>query len=148
MFLSLKFQLVGMDELLALLRALVAQNQKPHISGGKFVIIVKDNQADTGYSISGVSATDAEGHAIPDAKLNYVVESTDAAVVAVTPDPDDQTKGTVSFGAPGVATVNVQVQTPDGTLLGSFAASFTVTEGDPAAIVGGSISFDGLADTP
>lgn len=112
------------------------------------MIIVKDDQPETGYAISGVTATDAEGHNIPDAKLNYVVESTDPAVVEVVPNPSDQTKGTVKFGDPGVATVNVQVEGPGGTLLGSFAASFTVTEGDPAAIAGGSIVFDGLTDTP
>lgn len=112
------------------------------------MIIVKDNQPDTGFAISGVTATDAEGHAIPDAKLTYLVDSTDPAVVAVTPDPTDSTKGTVTFGGPGIATINVQVDNESGVLLGSFAQSFTVTEGDPAAIAGGSIAFDGLTDTP
>ncbi len=144
-------RLIGIDEITDLLREILASQHRhrhPHLTGGKLVIIVKDTQPEVGYSISGVTAQDAEGHTIPDAKLTYKVESTDSDVVSVTPDPDDQTKGTASFGAPGVATVNVLVEAPDGTLLGSFAAPFTVTEGDPASISGGSISFDGLTDQP
>ena len=112
------------------------------------MIILKDDNSDVGYAISGVEAADAEGNAIPDAQLIYEVSSTDDIVLSVTPDPADQTKGNAHIGAPGVASVNVQVKAPDGTLLGSFGQQFTVTTGDPASIVGGSINFDGLADQP
>lgn len=115
------------------------------------MIIVKDDNPDVSYAISGVTATDAEGNTIPDAQLTYLTTSTDDTVVAVTPDPTDQTKGNAHFGNPGVATVNVQVfGSPDTSTnpLGSFAASFTVTTGDVSGISGGTITFDGLQDNP
>lgn len=132
-------------EIVHLLRQLVGHHHHSHLTGGKLLIIVKDDNPSVGYSISGVEAKDAEGNVIPDAQLTYEVTSTDDSVVSIAP-TDDKT-GTVSFGNPGIATVNVQVST-NGTLLGSFAQPFTVTTGDPASISGGSIAFDGLTDQP
>lgn len=109
------------------------------------MFIVKDNNADVGYSITPPTVTDAEGNAVDAGTLTFEVTSTDSNVVAIT--PTDQLTGSAHFGAPGVASVNVQVKNAAGDVLGSFGAQFTVTAGDPAAIVGGTISFDGLTES-
>lgn len=114
--------------------------------GGSFMIILKDTNSDVQYQITPPEATDAEGNPVPSPHFNYDVTSTDSTVVEIIPDPADPTTGTAHFGAPGIATVNVQVTNDAGELLGSFAQSFTVTAGDPAAIVGGSIQFGDLVD--
>jgi hypothetical protein len=54
--------------------------------------------------------------------------------------------GVVHFGAPGIASLNVQVSS-GGNLLGSFGAQFTVTAGDVSAITGGTIQFEGLTES-
>lgn len=107
------------------------------------MIIVKDDNPDVGYSITAPQATDSEGNPVDAGQLSFEVSSSDANVVALTPDPNDQTKGTVHFGSPGQAAVNVNVMAA-GKLLGAFGEQFTVTTGDPAAITGGGIQFDGL----
>lgn len=110
------------------------------------MFIVKDDNPDVGYQITPPTVTDAEGQPVDAGTLVYSVSSTDPAVVAVV--AADQVTGTVHFGSPGVASVNVLVQNAAGNVLGSFAANFTVTSGDAAAIVGGSIIFDGLVEAP
>ena len=114
-------------------------------SGGMLMFIVKDNQADVPYSITPPTATDAEGVAIPDASLTYEATSTDDSVVSLAPAADGLS-GTAHFGAPGQASINVNVSA-NGTLLGAFGAQFTVTAGDVAAIAGGSIAFDTLSES-
>lgn len=110
---------------------------------GEFMFIVKADNPAVGYSLS-YSVTDSEGNALPNEETTAEVTSTDEAVVSV-----DSASGQISFGSPGVASVNVQVKDADnGNLLGSFGALFTVTAGDPAAIAGGSIAFDGLTEAP
>ncbi len=114
-------------------------------SGGFLMFIVKDDHADVAYSITPPDATDAEGNPIPGAALSFEVSSSDDAVVSITPGADPAS-GSVHFGSPGQAAINVNVKTGD-TLLGAFGAQFTVTVGDPAAIAGGSIAFDGLIES-
>jgi len=120
------------------------------ITGGNIVYIVTDDQQPVGFSISGVTATDAHGHPVDSAKLKYVFSSSDETIATVSQDDADPTKGTLTFaGEEGLVTVNVTVEdSKDGDILGSLAANFTVTAGDPAAISGGSITFDGLTEAP
>jgi len=113
-------------------------------SGGMLMFIIPDNQADVSYSITAPSATDAEGVAIPDAVLTYEATSSDDSVVSLAPSADGLS-GTAHFGAPGQASINVNVSA-NGQLLGAFGAQFTVTAGPVAAITGGNIAFDGLAE--
>ncbi len=113
--------------------------------GGGIVIIIKDTNPDVAYEITPPEATDAEGQPVPAPHFNYEVTSTDPTVVEITPGADP-TSGNAHFGAPGLATVNATVTNDAGDLLGSFAQSFTVTAGDPSAIVGGSIKFGDLVD--
>jgi len=123
-----------------------APQSTPHITGGfKAMFVVKDDNPDVSYSISAASAVDAEGNAIPDAQLTYETVSDNPAAVAITPDSTGLA-GTVKFGSPGLANINVTVSF-NGALLGSFGAQFTVTTGDPAAISGGSIEFNGLTES-
>jgi len=110
----------------------------------KFMFVVKDDNADVPFSLVLGDVTDAEGKAIPDAKVQVNVESTDESVVAVTFDADAKT-GTVHFGDPGTATVTATVSSGD-KLLGSGAADFTVTAGDPAAIASVALNFEGLTE--
>lgn len=109
------------------------------------MFIVKDDNPDVGYRITPPSVTDAEGNPVDAGSLTFDVTSTDAAVLAIT--PSDPLSGTVHFGAPGLASVNVVVSNAAGVVLGSFGSQFTVTAGDPAAIVGGTIAFDTLTES-
>lgn len=112
----------------------------------KFMFVVKDDNADVNFSVVTGDVTDAEGNVIPDAQVDLAVSSTDDSVVAVTFDATSKS-GSVHFGNPGTATVTATASN-GGTLLGSGAADFTVTVGDPAAISGISLSFDGLTEAP
>lgn len=115
------------------------------ITGGKFMYVVKTDNPDVNYSITAPAATDSEGNAIPEAKLDYEVLSDAPDVVSITPSADDPKAGVVHFGNPGNANINVNIST-GGKLLGAFGAQFTATVGDPATIAGGSIVFDGLTE--
>lgn len=110
----------------------------------KFMFIVKDDNPDAGFTLVLGDVTDAEGNAIPDAQLDLAVVSTDEAVVGVTFDAASKS-GSVHFGNPGTATVTATVSS-GGNLLGSGAADFTVTTGDPAAISSVALNFDGLTE--
>jgi hypothetical protein len=138
--------------ILALLERLVKAverylNVQPHLTGGfQIMFIVEADHADTRYSITPASAVDSEGNAIPDAQLTYEVVSDNPASVEITPDTDNTLAGGVHFGAPGLANVNATVKFGE-TLLGSFGAQFTITAGDPAAITGGGIAFEGLTES-
>lgn len=110
----------------------------------KFMFVVKDNNPDVNFALALGVVTDAEGKVIPDAQLDLAVDSTDATVVAVTFDAASKS-GSVHFGDPGTATVTATVSS-GGNLLGSGAADFTVTTGDPAAISSVALNFDGLTE--
>lgn len=120
--------------------------EPPRMKGGAIVFIVKDNNPDVRYSITAPEVTDEEGNVIPAAQLSYEVTSDAPDVVSITADEGDELHGTVHFGAPGQAAINVNVKSGE-TLLGAFGAQFTVTTGDPAAIVGGGITFAGLTES-
>ncbi len=108
------------------------------------MFIVKDNNADVNFVVEGFDAVDAEGHDVPEDSLTVEVVSDNPDAVAVTFDPATLA-GVASFGAPGVANINATIKFGD-TILGSFSASFTVTAGDPATIVGGDLKFEGLTE--
>ena len=126
--------------------------KKYFLKGGKFMYIVKADIQDVAYSVGGFTVLDSEGSVVPNAELDIVVTSDNPGAVQLTPDPDDQTKGIAHFGAPNtdgspaLSNITVAVNLKDGTMIGSFGAQFTVTPGDPAAISGGSIAFNGLAE--
>ena len=114
----------------------------------KFVFIVADDHQDEPFAIAIDGVTDAEGNAIPDAKgLTVAVTSSDSAVVGVTFDATANT-GVASFGSPGVASLNATVSNAKGDILGSGAADFTVTTGDPAKVSSVKIAFGGLTEAP
>lgn len=106
--------------------------------------IVKADNPDVGYVITPPTVTDSEGNPVPVDSLVYETVSDNPDVLTV--NTVDPLTGTVHFGAPGVANINVQVKDVDGDLLGSFGAQFTLTAGDPATIVGGAITFEGLTE--
>jgi hypothetical protein len=132
------------DLLLRITKAL--ENRNPKFLGGRVMFIVKATNEDVGYSIVKPTVTDAEGDPIPDASLTFEAVSDNPDVVALTASADDPLAGTVHFGAPGLANINVTVKSGD-LLLGSFGAQFTITVGDPAAITGGGITFAGLTES-
>lgn len=107
--------------------------------------VADDHQAES-FSISIGGVTDAEGQPIADQSgLSVKVESSDENVVSV--EFDEAAKsGSVSFGAPGVASLTATVTNSKGDILGSGAADFTVTTGDPAAVSDVKLAFDGLTE--
>lgn len=121
-------------------------NPQPKLLEVRFVFKVKDDHQDESFSISIGNVTDAEGHTIPDpAGLKVAVQSSDESVVSVTFDEASKS-GSVSFGAPGVASLTASVTNANGDILGSGAADFTVTTGDPAAVSDVKLAFSGLTE--
>lgn len=111
-----------------------------------FVFKVANDHQDESFSISIGGVTDAEGEPLPDTKgLTVDVKSSDDAVVAVSFDPATNS-GVASFGRSGVASLTASVTNPKGDILGSGAADFTVTTGDPAAVSDVKISFSGITE--
>jgi len=111
-----------------------------------FVFKVADDHPDEPFSISIGGVTDAEGQPIDNPTgLTVNVESSDEDVVGVTFDPTTNS-GSVHFGAPGVASLTASVTNAKGDILGSGAADFTVTTGDPAAVSDIKIAFTGLTE--
>ena len=111
--------------------------------------VVKNDNPDVPF-VAAFQIVDAEGEAIPDPQgLQVETLSTNPGAVAIVPDPGgDPKKGSVHFGASGLAAVTTTVKKADGTLIGSFGAQFTVTVGDPAAVAAGTIAFEGLTEVP
>jgi hypothetical protein len=110
----------------------------------RFMFVVKDDHEAVNFFINLGDVTDAEGNVVTDANLEVAVESSDSGVLSVDFNAFDR-KGVVSFGSPGVASLTAKVTSGD-KLLGSGAADFTVTVGDPAAISNVALSFDGLTE--
>ena len=109
---------------------------------------VADDHQSEPFSISIGGVTDAEGQPIADPTgLSIKVASSDENVVAVSFD-ETAKSGSVSFGSPGVASVTASVTNAKGDILGSGAADFTVTTGDPAAVSDVKIAFSGLTEEP
>lgn len=111
------------------------------------MFIVKNDQADVPFSINAPTVTDAEGEPVAAGDLDYVIESSDPEVVSLQIN-EDGVSGVAHFGHSGQAAINVNVfAKATGALLGAFGAQFTVTVGDPAAISGGTILFEGLTES-
>lgn len=111
-----------------------------------FVFKVSNDHQDEPYSISIGGVTDKEGEPLPDTKgLIVEVTSSDEAVVAAGFDPTTNS-GMAHFGRSGVASLNAVVKNARGDILGSGAADFTVTTGDPAAVSDVKIAFSGISE--
>ena len=138
----------GLAEVAKAIREQLPPPPPAHPLEVKFVFIVADDHQDEPFAIAIDGVTDAEGNAIPDAKgLTVAVTSSDTSIVGVTFDATANT-GVASFGSPGVASLNATVSNAKGDILGSGAADFTVTTGDPAAVSSVKIAFSGLTETP
>lgn len=112
----------------------------------RFVFKVANDHQDEPFSIAIGAVTDAEGEALPDTKgLTVEVTSSDDAVVSANFDPSTNS-GVATFGKSGVASLNASVKNAKGDILGSGAADFTVTTGDPAAVSDVKLSFGGLTE--
>jgi hypothetical protein len=128
--------------------ALRETNLPPDKMEVRFVFKVADDHQSESFSIAIGGVTDAEGQPIADTSgLDVKVESSDENVVSVSFDPDSKS-GSVSFGSPGVASVTATVTNKKGDILGSGAADFTVTTGDPAAISDVKLEFSGITEEP
>jgi len=127
------------------------QHEGPHLKGGHFMIIVKDTNPDVRYAVGGFTVVDAEGSTVPGAVVDVTVESDNPSAVAVTPDAPTpgSAAGSVKFGSPNPdgspsqATVTAKVML-GAKVVGLFTETFAVTAGDPEAIVGGAMTFEGL----
>lgn len=108
--------------------------------------IVKNDQVDVPFSVSA-SVVDAEGEPVDAGALRFDIQTSDPDVVLLGVNADG-VSGTAHFGHSGQAAVTVNVTSvATGQLLGTFGAQFTVTTGDPAAIAGGTIVFEGLSES-
>jgi len=113
-----------------------------------FVFKVANDHQDEPFSISIGGVTDAEGEPLPDTKgLTVEVTSSDDSVVSANFDPATNS-GVAHFGKSGVASLNASVKNAKGDILGSGAADFTVTTGDPAAVSDVKIAFSGISEEP
>ncbi len=105
--------------------------------------IVKDDNPAVGVKVQLGEVKDAEGKVITDPSgLKIAISSTDDTAVAVTDNGDGT--GSVSFGDPGQASVEVSVTDASGNVLATGSDGFTVTTGDPASIASVTSTFDGL----
>jgi hypothetical protein len=111
---------------------------------GDIMYIVKTDNPDVSFNVN-FTVTDSEGNTVPEDSVTVTVESDNEDAVSVTADETGRT-GTIHFGNPGLANLNVTVEGTGGNLLGSFGAQFTTTVGDANAIAGGEITFDGLTE--
>lgn len=114
----------------------------------RFVFKVKNDHQDESFSIALGNVTDAEGEVLQDiTSLSVEVTTSDPEVVDVTFDRATNS-GTAHFGHSGVASLTASVKNANGDILGSGAADFTVTAGDPAAISDVKLAFGGLTEEP
>jgi hypothetical protein len=134
--------------LIEVLKILREANSTPNQSTftGEIMYIVKDDNPDVGFELAFV-AKDSEGNEVPSDGLSVEITSDNEDAVAVNADETGRA-GSIHFGAPGLANINVTVENDNGDLLGSFGAQFTVTTGDPASIMSGTLTFDGLTEAP
>lgn len=126
----------------------LARSRRPAFSlkGGNFMFIVKADHPDAPYKITPPTIEDSEGNPVENPNLAYELSSSNGAVVDMVADNDnDPLTGVFHFGQPGQASVNVNVLF-EGKIIGAFGAQFTVTAGDPARIVGGGITVEGLTE--
>ncbi len=142
---TFRFEIGLSERLYCLLERLIKPIPTYTFKEGKFMYIVKTDNPDVAYSISAAQVTDSEGNQVPETALSYEVTSDNPDVVSITPNPDDALSGSIHFGNPGQANINVNVLFGS-QILGAFGAQFTTTVGDPAAITGGGISFAGLTE--
>lgn len=132
-----------------LMKCCGAPPKKPTVTGGAIVYIVKADNPDVNYSINPPQVTDSEGNVVPAGELTFPIESDNPAAVEVI--PDGPLSGKVHFGGPNAdgspasAAITARV-IHNGNVIGVLGAQFTVTAGDPAAIAGGSLVFEGLVE--
>lgn len=132
-----------LNHVVVILRDFATSQDNKKTFKGEIMYIVKADNPDVGFNIA-FDATDSEGNFVPEDNLTVDVTSDNEDAVSVSAD-DSGLAGTIHFGNPGLANLNVTVKNGE-DMLGSFGAQFTVTVGDPAAIAGGTISFDGLEE--
>lgn len=132
----------------AQLELILESIDKPKPLEVKFVFKVANDHQDEPFSIAIGGVTDKEGETLPDTSgLTVSVKSSDDAVVGVSFDSATGS-GVASFGHSGVASLTASVTNSAGDILGSGAADFTVTTGNPAAVSDVKISFGGLTEEP
>jgi hypothetical protein len=104
--------------------------------------LLPDDQLDNAYVLPVVTLNDKEGNSIT-TDLEETFTSTDDTVIKINPGADFQ-HGTLTFGKPGVATVN-HVLKHKGSPVFSESANFTLTTGTPGeAVKVGTMDFPGL----
>lgn len=119
-------------------------NIQPQLGGSMPLYNVPATQADEPFTISAISATDAEGN------VKVVTEdlsSSDDTVVQVNFDtPGSVRSGNVHFGVPGTATVTYTAMA-DGVPIKSVALNFVLGAGPASVITGGDFAFATITPT-
>lgn len=118
--------------------------------GGDFVFTLPDDQPNVPFSLSPVTAADAEGNAVP---VTLKLESDTPDVVAINfTDPADLTKGgELVFGKPGTASLMFTATAKSGRqelVVKASGAQFLITTGAiaPESVSGGDLAFEGITE--
>lgn len=126
---------------------------KPRFSafhGVEIMFKVKTDNPDVAYKFSK-KVTDSEGNEITDPMaLSTIVTSISSSnedAVQIIPDAVDNSAGSVHFGNPGLASIDIVVKEGGtGKILGSGSFGVTVVTGDPAAVSDIRLDLAGLVD--
>jgi len=114
--------------------------------------IVNADHAPVNYRVENVEVRDAEGNLVPAAELTYVHKSNNETAVVVTPNPTNPAAASATIGVPkadgsiNIATVSVEILS-GAKLLGVRSATIGLVPGEPSAISGGDLVFEGLTET-
>ena len=128
-----------------------------YISGGVFLIpalgdqamfVVQNDHQDEPFTISSVSATDAEGETVT---LTEEAVSDNPDVVSFVFDEgfdaSNPRSGKLHFGHSGLANLNYTAKDPSGNIVKSTGKQFTLTTGNVATVTGGDFEVPGLTES-
>ena len=122
--------------------------QQINIFGGDFMFVLQNDHADVPFTISAVSATDAEGETIP---LVESLASSDEGVVSILyaegSDANNPRAGQVHIGHSGLASLEYTAKDPAGNIVKSGGAQFTITTGAIANVSGGDLALEGITES-
>ena len=115
------------------------------LTGGSTMFVLPDDQPDVRFSISPIELFDAEGAPITTGFTEEFMSDNDGVVSILLDDPANVHAGAIHIGAPGIANLNYTV-TYNGAIVFSAGAQFTITTGQFGSVIGGELTFDGIAE--
>jgi hypothetical protein len=124
------------------------KDQHLTILGGKIMFSIPNNQPDIPFSVSPVTATDEEGESIA---LTEELVSDNEGVISFLFDEGSSASnprsGKAHVGTSGLANVNYTAKDPQGNIVTSEGAQFTVSTGPVSNVSGGDLAFEGVTES-